>query len=102
MKVMSSILRKTNNDVKVYLSKRMVHSKLLCIDRSSLFFGSANFNSQGMKKVSELNVLIENDKEIIKKWLDARIEHLKECSLIMDYRELSYNKVFSFLESIYC
>ena len=102
MKVMSSILKRTNNAVKVYLSKRMVHSKLLCIDKSSLFLGSANFNSQGMKKVSELNVLIENDMEIIKKWLAARTEHLKECSSIIDYRELRYNKVFSFLERIYC
>jgi len=98
MKVMSSILERTNNDVKVYLSKRMVHSKLLCIDKSILFFGSANFNSQGMEKVSELNVLIENDMKVIKKWLAARTEHLQECSSIMDYRELKYNKVFSFLE----
>lgn len=102
MKVMSSILRRTNNNVKVYLSKRMVHSKLLCIDRGILFLGSANFNSRGMKKVSELNALIKNDKEMINKWLDARTEHLKECHSIMEYRELQYNKVFSFLESIYC
>jgi len=100
--VMSYILSMTNNGVKVYLSERMVHSKLLCIDKSSIFFGSANFNTQSLTKLSELNVLIENDMEIIKKWLHARTEHLKECHLIKDYKQLKYNRILSFFESIFC
>jgi len=100
--VMSYILNMTNNEVKVYLSERMVHSKLLCIDKNAIFFGSANFNDQSLTKLSELNVLIENDMKIIKKWLFARTEHLKECHLIEDYKQLKYNKILSFFESIFC
>lgn len=102
MKVMSSILRRTNNVVKVYLSPRMVHSKFLCIDKRILFLGSANYNSQGLEKVSELNVLIEDNIEMINTWSAARAEHLKECDIVLDYRELRYNKLLSFIERIYC
>ena len=102
MKTMSSILRRTDNAVKVYLSPRMVHSKFLCIDKSILFFGSANFNRQGLENLSELNILIENNKEAINTWLAAREKHLKECNLILDYRELRYNKILSFIERMYC
>ena len=102
MKTMSSILRRTNNAVKVYLSPGMVHSKLLCLDKSILFFGSANFNRQGLENLSELNILIENNKEAINTWSAAREKHLQECDRIPDFRELKYNKLFSFIERIYC
>jgi len=102
MKVMRQILKKTANKVKVYLSEKMVHSKFMCIDQELLFFGSANFNRPGMEKVAELNVLIENDDHAIAKWLAAREEHLKVCQLIYNYRELRYNRLFSFLEGFFC
>jgi len=102
MKVMSSILKRTNHAVKVYLSPRMVHSKFLCIDKTILFVGSANYNSQGLEKMSELNVLIENNMEMINTWSAARAEHLKECERVLDYRELKYNKLISLIERMYC
>ena len=100
MKVIENILKRTNHAVKVYLSDRMVHSKLLCIDKKSIFLGSANFNVQCLTKLSELNVLVENDMGVIKKWLDSRTKHLKECRLIKDYQELKYNKVLALVEGI--
>ncbi len=100
MKVIANILKRTNHAVKVYLSERMVHSKLLCIDNKSIFFGSANFNVLCLTKLSELNVLVENDMAFIKKWLDSRTKHLQECRLIKDYQELKYNRVKAWVEGI--
>jgi len=102
MKVLRHILKKTNGNVKVYLSKKMVHSKFMCVDQSILFFGSANFNTQGMNKVSELNILIEKNYQIINKWQVARETHLKQCLLITEYRKLEYNKLVAFLEGFFC
>lgn len=102
MKVMRQILKETNNLAKMYLSEKMVHSKFMCIDQKLLFLGSANYNRQGMLKVSELNALIENDENAIAKWLSAREEHLKVCQLILDYRELKFSKLVSFLEGFFC
>ena len=101
-KVLRLILKKTNSRVKVYLSKKMVHSKLMCVDKSIFFLGSANYNTQGMSKVSELNILIEKNNIIFNKWLTARKAHLKQCLLITDYRKLQYNKLIASLEGFFC
>lgn len=101
MKVMRQILKATNNRAKVYLSQKMVHSKFMCIDHELLFLGSANYNHPGLQKVSEVNILIENDIRTIKKWLSARAEHLKVCQMIADYSQLKYGKFKAFLEGFF-
>lgn len=99
--VLDQISGKAQNEVDIYLSKRVVHSKLICADNEIFFFGSANFNKRGMRSLSELNILIENDMELINKWRKWRVEHLKECEKYSRNR-LKYSKPFAIAESLFC
>ncbi|MGM0472375.1 MAG: phospholipase D-like domain-containing protein [Bacillota bacterium] len=96
------IIAATNSQVKVYLSKRMIHSKFICVDRNKLFLGSANFHKLGMSKLSELNVLVEGDESIRVKWSQWRQKHLQECHLISTENSLNYNSLVALAEAVLC
>jgi len=101
LKTMAYFLRKTKGRIKIYLSKRMVHSKFICIDRKIIFFGSANVNRPGMTRLSELNVQVDDQAEIAK-WLAWRKNHLQECEAITDYRSINYNRIVAWIEGLFC
>lgn len=101
LKAIKKIL-KANNNIQVYLSSQVIHAKLLCIDKKTLFLGSANFNYQSMSKFSELNVFIDDDPKIINQWLLARSKHLNECEYSKTPSHLKYSRVISFFEGFFC
>ncbi|GAB6138227.1 phospholipase D-like domain-containing protein [Halanaerobaculum tunisiense] len=101
-RVLEKLIAETNSNLKVYLSDRMVHSKFMCLDRRAFFIGSANFHKLGMKKLSEVNVLINNVTDIYDKWNSWREEHLQECTLISRKESLNYNKLVALTEKVFC
>ena len=66
--IMTYILGKTDN-VNIYLSRKMMHSKILYIDGRTLLVGSANLNCQATKRLCELDVLIHGTNLPFKKRL---------------------------------
>ncbi len=100
--VLDKIFIETQSKVDIYLSKRVIHSKLICADHEIFFFGSANFNKRGMAMLSELNVFIKNDVELLEKWKAWRNEHLMECEKYSSHNKLRYNKPFAIMESLFC
>ncbi|GAB6099262.1 hypothetical protein JCM16358_11410 [Halanaerocella petrolearia] len=100
--VLEKIISRSNSEIKVYLSDRMVHSKFMCVDRNNFFLGSANFHKLGMSKLSELNVLVKNGDNIYSKWKTWRQEHLQECTLISRETNLNYNKLIALTERVFC
>ncbi|MBM7625079.1 phospholipase D-like domain-containing protein [Sporohalobacter salinus] len=101
-RILEKIIEESNSKVKVYLSDRMIHSKFVCIDRSKFFLGSANFHKLGMDKLSELNVLVENEVGIGDKWSRWREKHLQECRLISEEKKLDYNSLIALTEAVLC
>jgi cardiolipin synthase len=79
-----------------------MHSKLMCVDRQKFFIGSANFHRMGMKKLSELNVLIKQGDQLRQKWEQWRREHLTECQLISKQSRLNYNRLLALTEAVVC
>ncbi len=100
--VLDMISRETQNKVDIYLSKRVVHAKLICADNETFFFGSANFNKRGMASLSELNVLVKNDRALIDRWRAWRNQHLKECEQYSSRNKPVYSKPMAIMESLFC
>jgi len=93
LKVLKHI--KDNVPVRVFLSRNMLHTKLILID-DAVTIGSTNINRQGLEKLSELNILTRDKGfcRMIERKLSAR---QKLCDEVDDIR---YNKIRAFLESL--
>lgn len=93
------ILKSTENRVRVYLSRNMVHAKFFCVDQKTIFIGSANFTRKSMTSIGEIAVEIREDKHSILKWRKSQNEHFSQCSIVCNPAELSYHRLKAGLES---
>ena len=79
----------------------MVILIILHIDNSITTVGSANFNRQTMRNLSELNVNIK-DKEFSTKVKESIKEQIQKSTKVSDFEEIKYNKIKAFLEGFVC
>lgn len=101
--VLNQISRAARGQVEIFLSKRVVHSKLLCVDGNKFFFGSANYNKKGMVQLSELNIYFEAEEDFLKEWQAWRKQHIeKECSPYPGHKNDKYNIFLAMAESVFC
>ena len=102
MKVLIRIMKETSNKVNAYLSKKMVHAKMIIIDDQIVTFGSANINKNGMTKLSELNILINKSsfKGFNEKLKISLHENFKNSIKISDSNMIKYNPVKALIEQI--
>lgn len=101
MKTLKKIMIETNNKVNLYLSRRMVHAKLIQIDGEVMTVGSINMNRAAFKKMFEVNVLVRNYQPEFNQKLQASLEkNIFESIKISSYEQISYNKVRAFMESL--
>ncbi len=102
MKTLKSIMRGTNNKINAYLSKKMVHAKMIIIDDEIVTFGSCNINKNSMTKLSELNVLINTSscKEFDEKLKLSLEENFKNTIKITNANMIKYNPVKALIEKI--
>lgn len=101
MKVIKYIMEKTDNKLNVYLSKNMVHAKLIWIDGNIVTFGSANLNRQAMRKLMELNVLIKNHDETFMESIENSIQrNMLDGTKIINSWEIKYNPFRALIEQM--
>ena len=89
------------SSAKIYLSKKMIHSKMLVFDRKIVMSGSANLSIFSMNNAGELNLLIRNSKLVddflkIADWrksVSMKVDKLKTLK--------SYNKIIAFLQELH-
>jgi len=92
-KVLSFI--KDKAPVRIFLSKNMLHTKMMIID-DTVTLGSANVNRQGLKKLSELNILTSNKRFYNKILKNFSARH----SICDEITEIRYNDIRAYLESL--
>ena len=102
MKTLRKVMKQTNNKINAYLSKKMVHAKMLIIDDKVLTFGSCNINKNSMTKLSELNILINISNYI---GLDEKLrisvkENFENTIKITDANMIKYNPIRAFIEQM--
>ncbi|MGE5422281.1 MAG: phospholipase D-like domain-containing protein [Ignavibacteriales bacterium] len=101
--VLNQISKATQGKVEIFLSDRVVHSKLVCVDDKKLFFGSANYNKKGMVQLSELNIYFEADEEMLQIWQTWRKQHIEEeCRPYPGHDKDQYSKILALAESVFC
>lgn len=102
MKTLRKVMKQTNNKINAYLSKKMVHAKMLIIDDKVLTFGSCNINKNSMTKLSELNILINisNYIELDEKLRISVKENFENAIKITDANMINYNLVRAFIEQM--
>lgn len=101
MKVLKYMMEKTQNKMNAYLSKNMVHAKLIRVDQRILTFGSTNLNKQAMKKLLELNILLKDFDEKFSEVLEESIQNnLLNATRIKDGLSIEYNPIKAMLEQI--
>lgn len=99
---MAYLMKATDNRIRVYLSPKMVHAKLIWIDHHLLTFGSTNLNKQAMEQLNELNVVLKAPDSVRDK-LEMSIQNEMAMSQgIGHYKDLKYNKIKAFFERIVC
>ena len=97
-KTVSTIMKRCNNDIRVFLSPKMVHTKLISSEKSTMF-GSCNITNLAFTLLGELDIELENDDTPliahIKKSVD---ENLALADKICDYREIRYSPITAWIE----
>ncbi len=103
-KILNQITKKTNHSISIYLHPNMLHAKTLLIDDNILFFGSANLNHKALNYLSELNLTIRGNKKdtirVIKEFKKSLFNNLKISRKIKQIKELKYNYIVAFFESL--
>ena len=89
-------------DIEVYLSEKMIHSKLMLIDEETVIVGSANTSVFSMQKAVELDVIVRRQPafvEAVKKTVESR---LGEARRVESTKELAaYHRVLASLQQLH-
>ncbi len=99
-KSMDELYRST--PMKAYLADRMIHSKLMMIDDSTVIMGSANFSVFSMQKAEELNVVIQNDAELMEQFRKTIAHRKAAAHEVVSTDEFSaFNKPIAYLQQLH-
>lgn len=97
-KTIKRLMKKTNNNILVYFSPKMVHTKLIIAD-DLISFGSTNITKKAFKQLNELNLCIKKyECPFINNLLESIIENYQLSKRINSYKEIKYNPFMAFLE----
>ena len=94
-----SLMKQSNNGICVYLSPKMLHTKLMASE-SLLSFGSTNITKKAFSQLSELNLFVRNIPcPFVDGLLGSVQENIALSKQITDYKQLKYRRYFALLES---
>ena len=87
--------------VKVYLTPKMIHAKMLAFDRETVFSGSANISIFSMRNSAELNLLIKEPR-LVAEFL-AVADSRKAASAPVGSAEVlsKYNHALAYLQELH-
>lgn len=95
------LLKESNNQIELYLSNKMIHTKAMLTDQL-ITIGSCNIANKSFKVLSELNLFIKNTDSLIKqKFLESVLENINTSKRITNYKEIKYNKFKAFIENFF-
>lgn len=98
LKAVHQLLRKSDGGIAVYLSPKMVHTKLLVND-GYITFGSCNITKKAFRQLSELNLFVRRrDSDFERALLASVAENQALSHRVSDYREITYHRLLAWLE----
>ncbi len=100
-KAVSRLMRKSGGIVKVFLSDRMVHTKLL-MNESLITLGSSNITRKAFRQLDELNLFLPRDTSTFTKLLEESVDDLfSDAHALNSPAHLSYDHFRAALESLF-
>ena len=100
MTILYDFARKTNTDIRIYLSDDMTHTKML-MSESCISVGSCNINKKAFEQLDELNFFAPNDDSAFASAMRKRTEEIiASAHLVTARSQLSYHHVMSVMERL--
>lgn len=89
-------------EIAVFLSEKMIHSKLILIDDETVILGSANTSVFSMQKAVEMDVVVKDHPEFIESVKKTIALRVSQSQKVQSLEELSnYNKVVASLQQLH-
>ncbi len=99
-KTVRRLLKATDGGIEVYLSPRMLHTKLI-VGEEYISFGSTNITKKAFGQLNELNLFVKNTDSAFRDALLASVEADKAAATrVRDYREIRYNRLLAAMEGL--
>jgi len=99
--ILRQILDQTNNEARIYLSSKMIHSKVMLVDDHQIYLGSGNFNRSSIK-CAEVAVVIDCQETagVLDEFRDSLQEAISESAEVQSARDLRFRRFFSLTEQV--
>ena len=97
-RAMRKLLKATGGGIEVCLSPRMLHTKLV-MNEQTISFGSTNITKKAFAQLDELNLFVRRtDSAFTQALLNSVTADIATARRICSYRDISYRRLFAFLE----
>ena len=94
------LLEATNGEISVYLSPKMLHTKLVAND-ACISLGSTNITKKAFSQLNELNLFVPRTGSEFENTLTASIRSdISIARPVKRYQEITYNPLMAFLEGL--
>ena len=93
------LLKATDGKMEIYLSPKMLHTKLVMNDRC-ISLGSTNITKKAFQQLDELNLFVKReDSAFVKALIRSVAEDIQSSKRICRFQDVSYDPVLAFVES---
>ena len=97
-KTVKKLLRASNGGIAVYLSPRMLHTKMI-ITENFISFGSTNITKKAFHQLDELNLFVKNKPSDFCDAVYVDVQYnLAKSQRITSHRDVNYRRRVAFLE----
>jgi len=98
LKAVKRLLKSSHGNITVYLSPKMVHTKLVRSEKM-LSLGSTNITKKAFSQLSELNLFVTASESVLFASLDVAMkENYALAHVVKDSKSIKYNPVKAFIE----
>lgn len=99
-KTVRRLLERTENGITVYLSPKMLHTKLVATEKQ-ISFGSTNITKKAFGQLDELNLFIQNeDCPFVRQLFASMKENYALAHRVSSWEEIEYRAVLAGLEGL--
>ena len=97
-RTVKKLLEASGGEIGVYLSPRMLHTKLV-MSENTISFGSTNITKKAFAQLNELNLFLSNGDGDFQQAMRRSVEaDLRESRQVRSAKEIRYNRLLAFLE----
>ena len=96
-KTVKKLLKMTNNGITVYVSPKMVHTKLVA-NEDWVSFGSCNITKKAFRQLDELNLFLRRGGDTAETLMADVAENHGLSRRVGDWRDVRHNRLLAWLE----